>query len=271
MAFCTNCGAEVQGQFCTKCGRQMGAAAQPSPPPQMPVPSGTPGAQPYAPGAPTPAKKRGPLFWVLLGCLGLLVIGALLVVGTGIFVRSKMKQAGVDVALMQKNPALAVAKMMAAVNPDLEVLGVDEERGIIRVRDKKSGKALTMNLADAKNGKIVFMDDQNEKLEINADGAGKLPDWLPAYGGVEGTGNVSFATKEGQAGTYIFKTKDTVDEVATFYEDALKGASFDVQKFGQTGTITLMAKDEDGKRSAQITIAGKGSESEVSIVFQAGK
>jgi hypothetical protein len=268
MAFCTNCGAEIQSQFCPKCGKQVGAAAQPVPPPEPGLPPRTPITVPSAPEAP---KKRGAAFWVLIGCLGLLVIGAIIVVGTGIFVRSKMRQAGVDVALMQTNPALAVAKMMAAVNPDIEVLGIDEERGIIRVRDKKTGKALTVNLEDAKNGKIVFMDDQNEKLEIRTDGAGKLPDWLPAYGGAEGAGNISFAAKEGQAGTYAFKTKDTPDEVATFYEDALKGANFEVQKSGQGGAISLMARDEAGKRTAQITIVGKEGESGVTIVFQAGK
>jgi uncharacterized membrane protein len=33
MAFCANCGAEVQGRFCAKCGSPVGAGAPPPPPP----------------------------------------------------------------------------------------------------------------------------------------------------------------------------------------------------------------------------------------------
>lgn len=33
MAFCANCGAEVQGKFCAKCGAPVGAGAAPPPPP----------------------------------------------------------------------------------------------------------------------------------------------------------------------------------------------------------------------------------------------
>ena len=48
MAFCANCGAEVQGRFCAKCGAPAGAgAAAPTPPP--PEPPYTPPQQTYVP------------------------------------------------------------------------------------------------------------------------------------------------------------------------------------------------------------------------------
>ena len=51
MAFCSNCGAEVQGRFCAKCGTPMSAAAAgPSP--------DAPGA--YAPPPPPPASAPLP-------------------------------------------------------------------------------------------------------------------------------------------------------------------------------------------------------------------
>jgi uncharacterized membrane protein len=51
MAFCTNCGSEVQGKFCAKCGSPVGAGAAPSagnpapPPPPPPISGGAPAAQ----------------------------------------------------------------------------------------------------------------------------------------------------------------------------------------------------------------------------------
>ena len=119
MAFCANCGARVDGQFCEKCGTRVGAVAPPSQ--QAPSPAAPPLYQPPA-GAATPpvAKKKGPLFWVLTGCLGIVVIGGILMVAGGLFIWNKAKQAGFDPALMRSNPGLAVAKMMAAVNPDID-------------------------------------------------------------------------------------------------------------------------------------------------------
>lgn len=56
MAFCSNCGASVEGRFCAKCGTPMGAAAA-APSPAASAPMGgaapasapPPGAQAYAP------------------------------------------------------------------------------------------------------------------------------------------------------------------------------------------------------------------------------
>ena len=51
MAFCSNCGTNVEGKFCAKCGTPMGAAAAsgPSTPPQGSFTAGAaPAAQPYA-------------------------------------------------------------------------------------------------------------------------------------------------------------------------------------------------------------------------------
>ena len=55
MAFCANCGAEVQGRFCAKCGSPVGAgpAASAPPPPPPPPPSSyqpPPPQQPYTTG-----------------------------------------------------------------------------------------------------------------------------------------------------------------------------------------------------------------------------
>lgn len=54
MAFCSNCGAEVQGRFCAKCGSPAGAspgpaASAPPPPPPSPQQSYTPPQQAYVP------------------------------------------------------------------------------------------------------------------------------------------------------------------------------------------------------------------------------
>jgi hypothetical protein len=297
MAFCTNCGALVESEFCKQCGTRIGspAASGVQPPP---ISSASPPA--YAPPSPATApgaKKRGPWFWVMLGCGGLLVIAAVIVVASGLFFMRVAKQAGIDPELMKRNPALATAKIMASINPNIEVLSVDEARGIIKVRDKKTGKTLNVNLADAQKGKIAFEDDQGKKVEIQAQGegdktsidikspdgsmrmggtAGQLPDWLPAYPGAEGNGTFSLNTKEGNAGNFTFTTKDTASEVATFYEDALKGKGFEVQKTApaaaEKGPLTILtAKDSGSQRNVTVSIAARPDGATVSLMFDAKK
>jgi hypothetical protein len=298
MVFCTNCGAPVDSEFCGNCGTKIGSAA--AVPPEASRPPSYPGSSsPSAPGPVNiaPKKKKGPWFWVLLGCGGLIVIAGIVILAGGFFVMRTMKQAGIDPELMQKNPAMAVAKMMAAVNPDIEVLSVDDAAGVIRVRDKKTGKALTVNLADAMKGKIVFEDDTSGKVEIQAQGEGdkaslniksgegslslganteKLPDWLPSYPGAEGTGAVAIRGKEGQSASYTFKTGDAVEDVATFYEDALKNEGMEVEKkaaqmTGVGAGAILAAKDSGGQRSASISIGRQGNTTVVSVTFESKK
>jgi uncharacterized membrane protein len=58
MAFCSNCGAEVQGKFCAKCGTPMAAAAAPAASAPPPEPPGGYAAPP--PSAPLPPPAATP-------------------------------------------------------------------------------------------------------------------------------------------------------------------------------------------------------------------
>ncbi len=51
MAFCKNCGSQVEGQFCAKCGTPVAAAAPPPSGGYAPPPQGQAYAQPAGPGA----------------------------------------------------------------------------------------------------------------------------------------------------------------------------------------------------------------------------
>lgn len=60
MAFCANCGAEVQGRFCAKCGTPNTAAAAP-PSAAPPPPEPPPGAYAAPPPPPPPPSYSAPL------------------------------------------------------------------------------------------------------------------------------------------------------------------------------------------------------------------
>jgi hypothetical protein len=290
MAFCRQCGSPVEGAFCPKCGAKLDAAGAPgAQPPQ--VPPAASGVE--MPPAGAPRKKGRWIFWTLGGCALLVVIIVLILVFGGIFIA---KKAGIDTELMQKNPSLAMAKIIASTNPDIEVLSVDENRGIIRARDKKTGKTVTLDLQNAKQGKIVFSDDQNQKVEIKTQGEGEnasmeikssegtmrmgtgaaaqLPNWLPSYPGAEAAGGLAFNQGNGNSGSCAFKTKDSVEAVGTYYENALKNAGFTVQKSvtqipNQGTMISLSATENANKRTANVTAAHTNEGTTINLMFEA--
>jgi hypothetical protein len=244
---------------------------------------------------PPPQKKSNVMVWVLAGCGTFIVLGVIVVFLGGYFVWNKAKEAGLDPEVMQKKPALAVAKMMVAANPDVELVSVDDEKGLITVKDKKTGQIVTVNLDEAKSGKITFKgDDKDEEVTLEAKGEGdtgslevktkegfarfgagsaaKLPTWLPAYPGATIQGNFSAEGKDGEGGSFNFTTTDSIEKVVKFYEDNLKQAGLKVttntvQQNGAVSMSSLVGEDEGKKRTAFINVlSGKGNR-EVTVVF----
>ena len=248
------------------------------PPPPSPVPP-----------AP-PQKKTSPWIWVLGGCGVLVVIAIVVLVAGGLFVAHKVKQAGFDPDLMKKNPGLAAAKMMAAVNPNVEVISVDEDRGIIKVRDKKTGKSLTVNMEDAKKGKISFKDENGEELSIQGEGeSGKFsmktkdgevnvggkwtqPDWLPSYPGVTVAGAVVSKSGEETGGTGAFSSSDSIEKILDFYESGLKGSGLEVERNVSSGGGSVKmgivtAHEAGSKRNATVHVMAGDGGNRVTITF----
>ncbi|MCC6586323.1 MAG: hypothetical protein IT168_06350 [Bryobacterales bacterium] len=284
MAFCTNCGFTLAGPFCTNCGQAQTPEAATAAPPQGPQPQFTvPAPQGYAAAPPVPAKKS---VWpyVLFGCLGVIVLGALGIIGTGYFVVKKVKQAGFDPELMQRNPAVAITKILAAANPEIEVMNVDESRGIITVRDKTNGKVLTLNFEDVKNGRIVFEEPGKGKVEIKGEGSqmqistpegtaeigtGKmtLPAWIPKYSSIAAIG-VNVAGPKG--GTVSFTSSDSAAAVAGFYENAFQQGGLKVNKTtagaGEQSAIVISAQGEG--KSVNLTATPADGKVQVTILYE---
>jgi len=252
-----------------------------------------PAQQPFPP--PPPQKKSNALMWILVGCGTITILGIITVVLGGYFIWNKAKDAGLDPDLMQKRPAMAVAKMLVATNPDVELVSVDDDKGLITVKDKKTGKTVTVNLDEARNGKITIKGDgKDEELTIQAKGSGdtgsiemkskegsakfgagasaKLPDWFPSYPGASTQGVFSSETGDGIGGSFSFATSDSIEKVVKFYEDNLKEAGLkittnSVQQNGVVNMGSLTAEDGNKKRTAFVSAISEQGSTKVSVVF----
>ena len=282
--FCTNCGSQAESgtRFCPSCGKPMEGPAQAAQPPAYTPPP----PQSYAPQpAAAPRKGLGPIAWILIVIGGVFALGMVTCVAGGLFLAHKVKQAGFDPALIERHPELAVLKMAVAANPDAEIVKIDEDRGIVSVRNKKDNKVLTFNFEDIRNGRFSLEDENGKKMTLNAQGQGdkgtleittdqgtakigagvvKLPSWLPAYSGAKVDG-LSTESATGSSGTFTFKTNDAADRVASYYESELKKAGFTVEltKLPAGAMVT----GESGQKKAVINVTTEGSGSTVSGTF----
>jgi hypothetical protein len=279
----------MSGDFCTACGTRAKAS-------DAPPAAGAPPASPVhsAPNAaPATLRKTSPLVWILVAVLGLFVLFGIAVVGGGLFLVHKAKQAGFDPELMRNNPGLATAKLLAATNPDLEVVSTDDQRGLITIRQKSTGKTMTVNFDEMKRGKLTFREDGKNAVTLEAHGNGDsgslqmksgsesltiganqaaLPAWIPAYPNSKPASTFSVNSKEGTSASFQFQTQDTPKDVVAFYERGLKQTGFRInatttsESGGSSGGL-VSADDAANKRTVLVTVGTGQKGTTVSVTY----
>ncbi len=245
--------------------------------------------QPPAPTAPAPQKKTSPLVWILVGCGGLIVIVGIVFLVGGYFVAHKIKGYA---ETAKKNPAMAAAKFAVAVNPDLEVVSEDDDKGELTIRNKKTGEEITMNAQDIKQGRLKFKNEKGEEVTFEGSGqegkegfriksdkgsmtfgagaAEKAPAWVPAYPAGKALVSASEKTAGGVRGHLSFQTTDSADQIMTFYERELKAAGFAVERTAMQGAVhlaNLNAKANGGARTVNVIVTPVGDSSQVAVQY----
>lgn len=268
MAFCSHCGAQMAegAGFCGNCGKAQAPAGPPPPPPQAQYQQPA-YQQPYA-AAPA-QKKTNWLLWIGGGIAAILLLVIVAVVGTGFFIAKKAKDAGFDTALMQRNPVLGAARMALAMNPEVDVVSMDEVKGELTIREKKTGKTITIKADDVKEGRISFTDNASgEKVEFGANVSAELPDWVPQYPGSKPQGAFSASGGKGGGGLVHFKVSDSVTKVYEFYQNEFSSRGYKVTQMGSAadgGMIT--GEDEANNRSVTATVGNSEGQTQVSITY----
>ncbi len=251
--------------------------------------------QPLTPETP-PQKGMSTFVKVLLGCgvLLLLGIGSCFVV-SGYFLKKGVGKLSDFAKEMESNPDAAMVKaaeVAMRLNPEVDVISSDASAGTIPVREKKTGKVVTFDLADIKAGKLsITADGAKSSIDIDASGdnggqmkvvtdqgtavfgagGGKTPEWIPAYPGARTEGLANIEAKGEKSGTFTLRTADAPDVVTAFFEAKLKEAGFEVQKasmsFDGAPSGTLNATGDSGKRTLSITAAAQDGETQALVTY----
>lgn len=236
---------------------------------------------------PTAKKGLSPIAWVAIGCAGILVLGGIAATLAGWFLFGKAREFAEQA---EGDPVAAIAQVIAATNPEIELLSADSDEGYVSFRNTRTGEEFTFSYEDIEEGRFSFTSDgETASFDIDADneegqvtittdegssvfraGAGTedLPGWLTVYPGATSEGTYASQTPAGRAGGFGFETTDSVEQVLEFYVEAFETAGLQIENRTTTpdGAVVIAASS-DGARGAQLTISGKGGGAEGLVNF----
>ena len=216
-------------------------------------------------------KGLGPWAWVAIGCAGILVLSAVGFGVAGYFIYGKAKQVAQE---MGDDPVAMAARLIAAANPEIELVEVDKNDRMVTFRNTESGEEFTFDYDAIEEGRFSFTSgDESTSVDFDGDsedggmtistsdgqtmtfgGASEQPDWVPIYPGTEPKGIHSSDTPEIRAGAFSFETDDNLDQVLDFYVSELEANGFVIQNRTTTPTgALLVAQTADEARTTTVT------------------
>ena len=240
-------------------------------------------SSPTPPNVQPPAPKKTSVWVWIFGGIVIFLFAITLTCGVVAYMGMKMiKNAGFDSELMKNNPGLAMAKMVTAMNKDYETVSTNDREGTIVVREKSTGKTMTMKFDPAtKQMVITNSDGKQSSVTVNGQGAtggltlqgsdgstvkygnttgNNVPSWVPVYPGSNPQGLVSATSAEGTQNTFSFKSTDPASKILTFYTDQLKAAGFTINMTTTTEQGGLVQASDEGKKHVVNVMVGTNAD-----------
>jgi hypothetical protein len=266
MAFCTHCGASADGAFCSQCGRPLAQA-------NGPAASAVNARGDRLP----PRRKTSPIVWILVAVVGLVCVASAITLAGGLFLVHKAREAGVDADLFRENPGLAIGKLIAAAHPDTEVVSTDTGSGTVTLRDRRTGKEMTLTFDQVRKGFRFEADEDNGRkaaVQLGGD-AEKLPADVPVYPGakVQATFEVDGDGAQGQgAYEYEFSTPDAPSKVVAWYHQKLEedGRKLALHNDSREGGM-LVAEDDANRRTLRVIVSRDANGTTINVTARVKK
>lgn len=225
---------------------------------------------PDDPNSSAPKKGLSGLAIAGLGCGALLVLIIAVFAFIGVKAVHKMKEvAGDD---WRKNPAKTAALVAAKMNPEWDFVKVDDAKGEITVKVKKTGEEITMAYNEVAQGKFTMKNSNGEET-VYGTAAATPPAWVPAYPGAAAQG-VGMRTEKptGVTGSFIVQTKDAPAKVSEFFETKLKADGYTTVASASAGGASVVnAKKEAEQRTVTVQISADKNATQMVITYEGPK
>lgn len=236
-------------------------------------------------------KGMHPMAWVGIGCGTVMLIGVIAMVLLVGWCRVKVDEVAKD---YEENPERTTAEMVVKLNPEIEKVSSDDAAGTITIREKKTGKEMTLNYADIQEGKFSVTTDEGTAT-VERDGTGlttttpdgqtttyasggieKMPKMFEVPKSVTGWVSMMHAERDGQVtGLVRGESTETVDALSESFTRAMTVAGFTEasrvtvahttnisfekkkEEEGVTESVTVSVVEESDKRIVQLTYVTK--------------
>ena len=207
----------------------------------------------------------------------------------GLFVAKKAKDFVEEVADDPAAAAAMAAEAIVRINPELEMVESDRDSGTMTIREKATGKVVTVSYEDIEQGRLTI-DSEDGTYEIDAEaatrgepvarfsntdgsetmtvgGAGsEPPEWLLYPDTAEVFGGSVNLQAGVASGMHSFRTGDSVDDVIAHYRELVEQRGLE-PRVTQSADGGLISASGDGT-VLQITIGAEEEGSEVTIVYR---
>jgi hypothetical protein len=197
---------------------------------------------------------------------------------------------GRKMAEVADDPIAATAKILAAANPDIELVSADKEARKVTFRDQKTGEELTFDYDDIEQGRVSFSSGgETAELQVQSGSEGEgaltvktedgtatftaggdtnIPSWVPVYPGVTPTGNFAAEGNGQRTGTFTFTTDADVDAILDFYDGKAAEAGVETKSRTTTGEGGIwVAASADESRGLNVMISKGTNGLEVLVSF----
>ncbi len=218
---------------------------------------------PMYPPTPLEGPKKTPVWvWILAAVGGMIVLGVIAISLLGYYAFQKVKEVATS--------PTAAAALIARIDPDLEVLDVDESKKVIRVRNKRNNEEVTLSMNDIMQGKLKVSHEGKHGTEtFELGGKVKLPAWMPQYPGAEvhGMGMASSDKEGAMGGMYGFASTDAPEKILAFYKEGLEKHGFKAEEGVKGLGVSMLLMKSDSGGSATVTVSPNGSSSQITVIY----
>jgi uncharacterized protein YneF (UPF0154 family) len=173
------------------------------------------------------AKKGLPVWaWIGIGCGALLIMVLVVVMVGGFFVARKVQDVAAD---FEENPAMATAKMIVKLNPELEEVNFEDiEEGKLSFTTDEGEVTIDASELEDSGSLTVTNEEGKVVLATGAAASEDIESWVPVYPGSEPANRHSMRTEEEMSGGFELETSASVAEALEFYRNALEAEGYEV-------------------------------------------
>lgn len=198
--------------------------------------------------------------WAGIGCGSLLLIAVVAVALLIGFCSRKLNEFSHE---MQTNPERKTAELVIGFLPDYEIVSVNDETKQMTIREKKTGKEMTLSYTEIAEGKFAGEDESVPTADGTAD-LSKLPSWVTVPGDAKPLTGMQPIVPGTRGGMITYTTDLSAEEVKEFYENDwaswtnASGSSSNLS-FGGKDKITMSKKKTDQSMTVVISSQPMGA------------